>query len=117
MVHVSRGWLAAPIVFAGFSFFITVVVLESRHRETSPPKWKTSSIAALCDLDPHLHTTLGPMVSGSAMKYHTKEIYVRLTQDGNGWMLVDAGGASGEKDYVPLENHKRASEYPTSISS
>ncbi|KAJ4289568.1 hypothetical protein N0V90_010897 [Kalmusia sp. IMI 367209] len=119
IVRVRWSWIAAPIVFSAASllFFVTVVTLCSIHGTAKPPLWKSSTVAALRCLDPHLHRELGGppgrmVLSGAADKQN-----VRLVRDGEGWLLVqgtDVKAIHNEEDGVALNERGQGSLFSSS---
>jgi hypothetical protein len=108
VVQVRWAWLAGPVAFSAISlfFFLVVAVLGHLHHTSSPPKWKSSSMAMLNGLDPQLHSKLGAMVLRSTMDNRAKNLDVRLVQKGGGWRLVEAA----EEEYIALRNEERYQE-------
>lgn len=108
-IQVRWGWIAAPVIFTGFSilFFIAVVAMGSwRHHNSSAASlvWGSSTVAVLRAADPQLSGALGGLLAKSAMNASAREINVRLVQNSDGWRLVKAGRVAGNGDYTALDD-------------
>ncbi|KAF1958427.1 hypothetical protein CC80DRAFT_534173 [Byssothecium circinans] len=81
-VKVQLGWIAAPMMLAGFSvLFVVATIIQSSGQARRGMVWKSSSVPTLLALNPDLHEAVGGPSSLSKTERVLRGAKVSLSQD------------------------------------
>ncbi|PVI00783.1 hypothetical protein DM02DRAFT_671773 [Periconia macrospinosa] len=88
-VKVRWGWIAAPVMLAGFSvLFVVATIIQSSGQARRGMVWKSSSVPTLLALNSDLHKAVGAPSSLSKTECVLRGAKVSLSQDKQGgWRL------------------------------